>query len=202
MIFDPRYVGAAFGHNLSEGEYNMRRAEMMDMANRAANAHEEHVKTHENAIRLFSWHSKGLNHTLLFGKPLPGQDPKRIEPIHEGMMKAFTDSPPTHAAMHVYSGISGKHIDDILSQHGVGDTIGTKAYTSTSFNPEVAAKFGAFDTLLHVKINKGQRGILHIERASLHPSEKETVIRPGTKLRINTIHEGMPRKIISTEIMD
>lgn len=223
MEFNPEYAQPV-GGNLSTEEYKRHRLAAHGMAAEAADAHFDVAQKHSDAIQSYSYYSKALNFRLI-GKPIKAErdtpTPEQSEAVHKKLLTAVDEAPPVHADMNVYSGISKQHAADIIAKHKPGDTLTTKAWTSTSFNPEVAGKFAARGTepgennrvVLHIRIKKGQKGVLHCESASMHNNEKESLIKPGTKLRINKVYEPgdaksddwgevQRRRIISAEIVD
>jgi hypothetical protein len=218
MEFNPEYAQPG-GGNLSSSEHRLHRLTMMGSAADAADAHADVALKHQSAIQSYSWHSTALNHHMISpGKSARRNHPSaiaKLEALHKSLSTAVEEAPGAHADMHLYGGISTTHADRLIAE---GDTASLKAWGSFSHNPEVAGKFagtvngsstgrerGAVRTILHLHVRQGQRGLLHCEAASLHPNEKETLVRPGTKLRINKIYEPTDpsgRRIISAEIIE
>lgn len=222
-MFHPEYAQPG-GGSLPHEEYKRLKLEHAGMAADAAHHHEDVALKHRDAVTNYSIHSKPLNQHLINRKAsLKRNHPSavaKMERHHADLLKAVDEAPPTHAEMHVYSGIGFGHAQKILSRYREGDTLTTKAWTSASFKPDVAGKFAARGrdatdnrrVILHIHIPKGTKGVLHNEAASQYPNEQESIIKPGTKFKINKVYdhgergpdewgEHQHRRIISVSIV-
>lgn len=225
MEFHPEFAQPN-GGSLPSEDYSRIKKQHNDMAQHVAykTDHYDVSQKHSKVVKEYSQYSKPLNQHLVRRKASVQRNHpsavEKLDKLHADLTKAIDEAPETHEDLHVYSGISFQHAQKLLSRHREGDTISTKAFTSTSFNPEVAGRFAARGrestdnrrVILHIHVPKGSKGILHCESASQYPNERESIMKPGTKFRINKVYgsgghrpddEGkhQDRRIISVSVV-
>jgi len=149
-----------------------------------------------------------FNAQLREGKP----DPKKVKEvasafhISESEMQGMVDegipaldkitSLDLDKPITTYRGVDEHTTNEILkaAKKGKGVTISDEAFQSTSINPEVAATFaarGGSNVIMEITAKRGA----YLETISYTPGDGEFLLPRNSKLRIDSVHEGVKMKI-------
>lgn len=126
--------------------------------------------------------SRDLNKNLKGGKDLTDEQHK----IHSAILN---NAKPSKHEVHLYSGVRAKKdIDKLLSDTKKGKPILSKSHISASHDPKIGYSFtrkgylGSTGHMIHIHV-KPKDKILHVSHLAETPTERETILPAGTKLK-------------------
>jgi len=157
----------------------------------------------EPAVRLYSGsHFFSVNTALRSGEA-PVEEARFVQKGLDAMFKKPGAALQQDARLYRGVGVD----DPILTQLRAGTLrAGTvfedKGFMSTSVSQAAAMRFShttdGRDVILRIRAKKGKRAV-HIESVSNHPSERETLLPRGSKIRVKGVSQGTAMSTYGTE---
>lgn len=142
------------------------------------------------ALRTYTASSSSINNALIAGdtRYLAGHKKNNfsnIPTVYGHIKGVFAAAKPLPQDHHVYSGLG--HWNPIQGTTGIGDTIHTPAFTSTSHNLEIARRFAPGGNILHFHLPKGYKKALNMRKFTGMKHESEVLLDHGQTWKIHNI---------------
>lgn len=160
------------------------------------------------SLSRYTMSSSGINNALIAGdkRYLAGHKKNKfsdVPQVYQHIKDTFANAKPLPFEHHLYSGLG--HWDPLHKANaGIGDTLHTPAFTSTSHSLEIARRFAPGGNIIHFHLPKGYDKAINMRKFTSMKHESEVLLDHGQTWKIHGITHtkgvfGEPVRIVTVK---